>query len=128
MPAISTSTAANFSSDGSSTGATSSTGLLLWDLIRFVRMLDFPSSNVVQGRQGAVFVAVVSIHSGKCYCSPGSAVATPVIDASDGRHPPVLCSCLLLASATRRLLGVVMAFLWELPTARVIDPRLKERR
>jgi hypothetical protein len=53
MPAISASTAANFSSNGSSTGATSFAGLLRSDLIRFLRMLDFPSSNVVQRRQSA---------------------------------------------------------------------------
>jgi hypothetical protein len=56
MPAISTSTAANFSSDGSSTGATSFTGLPLQRLIRFLRMLDFPSSNVVQRRQSAAML------------------------------------------------------------------------
>jgi hypothetical protein len=53
MPAICSSTAAKFSSDGSSTGATSFTGLPLWDLIGFLRMLDFLSSNVVQRRQSA---------------------------------------------------------------------------
>jgi hypothetical protein len=53
MPAICTSTAAKLSSDGSSTGATSFAGLLRSDLIRFLRMLDFPSSNVVQRRQSA---------------------------------------------------------------------------
>jgi hypothetical protein len=26
-----------------------------------------------------------------------------------------MCGCLLLASAARRLLGIAMAFLWELP-------------
>jgi hypothetical protein len=53
MPAISTSTAAKLSSDGSSTGATSVIGLPWWRLIGFVRMLDFPSSNAVQRRQSA---------------------------------------------------------------------------
>ena len=53
MAAISRSTAANFSSDGSSTGVRSFTGLPLWGLIRLVRMLDFPSSNVVQRRWSA---------------------------------------------------------------------------
>jgi hypothetical protein len=53
MPAISTGTATKFSSDGDGTGATSFTGLPLWALIRFVRMLDFLSSNVVQRRWSA---------------------------------------------------------------------------
>jgi len=53
MRAICSSTAAKFSSDGFSTGAASFTGLLLWDLIRFLRMLDFLSSNVVQRRWSA---------------------------------------------------------------------------
>jgi len=53
MPAISTSTAANFSSDGSSTGAASFTGLSLWRVIRFLLMPDFLSLNVVQRRQSA---------------------------------------------------------------------------
>jgi len=41
MPAICSSTAAKFSSDG--TGAASFTGLPLWRLIRFFGMLHFPS-------------------------------------------------------------------------------------
>jgi hypothetical protein len=53
MPAICSSTAAKLSSDGFSTGAASFTGLLLWGLIRFLRMLDFLSSNVVQRRWSA---------------------------------------------------------------------------
>ena len=46
-----------------------------------------------KGARAPPFAAVVSIHSGKCYCSPEDAVATPVIAASNGRHPPVLCGC-----------------------------------
>jgi hypothetical protein len=53
MPAICSSIDANFSTDGSSTGAASFTGLPLWRLIGFLRMLDFLSSNVVQRRQSA---------------------------------------------------------------------------
>jgi len=53
IPAIWSSTAAKFSSVGDGTGATSFSGLPLRRLIRFLRMLDFPSSNVVQKRQSA---------------------------------------------------------------------------
>jgi hypothetical protein len=54
MLAIFRSTAANFSSDGTTTtGATSFAGLPLWCLIGFLRMLDFLSSNVVQRRWSA---------------------------------------------------------------------------
>ena len=38
-----------------------------------------------------------------------SAVATPVIAASNGRHPPVSCGWLLLAGAAWRFVGVAMA-------------------
>src|SRR5207245_66351 len=44
MRAISKSTAANFSSNGSSTGAASFTGLPWWRLIGFLRMIRFLSS------------------------------------------------------------------------------------
>jgi hypothetical protein len=44
MPAICWRTAAKFSSDGSSTGATSFTGLPWWRLIGFLRMIRFLSS------------------------------------------------------------------------------------
>ena len=91
MLAISTSTAAKFSSDGDGTGATSFTDLPLWRLIDFLRMLDFPSSKLYKGARAPLFAAVVSIHSGKCYCSPEGALAAPVVDASNGRHPPVSC-------------------------------------
>src|SRR5216684_6661159 len=53
IAAIRSNTAAKFSSDWDGTGATSFAGLPLWRLIGFLRMLDFPSSNVVQRRQSA---------------------------------------------------------------------------
>ena len=56
-----------------------------------------------KGARAPLFAAVVSIQSGKCYCSPEGALAAPVIAASNGRHPPVLCSWLLLASARTAL-------------------------
>jgi len=53
LPAICSSTAAKLSSDGDGSGATSLAGLPWWGLIGFLRMIDFPSSNVVQRRQSA---------------------------------------------------------------------------
>ena len=66
MAAICSSTAARRASDGSTFG------LRLWRAIRFLGISNLLRRTLYKGAKAPFFAAVVSIESGKCYCSPGA--------------------------------------------------------
>ena len=67
MAAICSSTAARLGERRESTF-----GLRLWRAIRFLACFDFLRRTLYKGARAPFFAAVVSIQSGKCYCSPGA--------------------------------------------------------
>jgi hypothetical protein len=64
--------------------------------------------SLTKGARAPFYAAVVSIHSGKCYCSPEGAIATPVVDASNGGHPSVSCGWFAARRRARRFVGVAV--------------------
>ena len=93
IAAIASSAAARRATDRSTAGVLPFPGLRSLPLLRFLRMLDFPSSNVVQRRQSAAVCCRGVKPVGKCYCSLESAVAARVDICERRRTPLRLCGC-----------------------------------